>query len=173
MDVAAQEITKLAKRILPDRPFHLSVSPTGRYPVPPGLWPNTSPLQYTTFVSDADRGILLARPYFDIQQEPPKPPSGAASSSGNPAGASGKGETKKPVTKMSFKDYQEQKNRKRLSGSPTDTPNRTKTETKNEVKAEVKAEVKTEKKPIKSEGAMASYVDRQHLPPKPDFSSDR
>ncbi|ERS95035.1 hypothetical protein HMPREF1624_08524 [Sporothrix schenckii ATCC 58251] len=110
MDVAAQEINKLVQRILPDRPYHLSVSATGRYPVPPGLWPNTSPLQYTTFVSEADRGILLTRPYFDIQLETEDDPNntknkrGKATSStstalpgGSPAGAGNKGETKKPT----------------------------------------------------------------------------
>lgn len=169
MDVAAQEITKLVQRILPERPHHLSVSATGRYPVPPGLWPNTSPLQYTTFVSEADRGVLLTRPYFDIQLEPEEDPNNknkrgkvtsstdAASSGGNPLGASSKGETKRPVTKMSFKDYQQSKNQKKIPGLPADTPGTT----------------KPDAKPSKSEGTMASFVDRQHLPPKADFNGDR
>ncbi|KIH94980.1 hypothetical protein SPBR_03848 [Sporothrix brasiliensis 5110] len=170
MDVAAQEINKLVQRILPDRPYHLSVSATGRYPVPPGLWPNTSPLQYTTFVSEADRGILLTRPYFDIQLETEDDPNntknkrGKATSStnialpgGSPAGAGNKSETKKPVTKMSFKDYQQSKNQKKLPGSPTNTPATT---------------TKPDTNLRKSEGAMASYVDRQHLPPKPEYNGD-
>ena len=168
MDVAAQEITELVQRILPERPHHLSISATSRYPVPPGLWPNTSPLQYTTYVSEADRGILLTRPYFDMQVEPEEEVNSkikrnrglssadAASPAGMPAGVTSKSEIKKPVTKMSLKDYQQSKNQKKNTTSPQDTLTTSKPETKSS----------------KGGGTMAS-VDRQHLPPKPNFSSDR
>lgn len=167
MDVAAQEITDLVQRILPERPHHLCISATSRYPVPPGLWPNSSPLQYTTYVSEADRGILLTRPYFDIQLEEGrktnseirnKPPSSAdaALPSGSLAGASSKGDAKKPVTKMSLKDYQQIKNQKRTTGTPQDTSSKPTPNTN----------------PSESGGIIASD-DRQHLPPKPDFHGER
>ncbi|CAK7264970.1 hypothetical protein SEPCBS119000_001264 [Sporothrix epigloea] len=165
MDVAAQEITDLVQRILPERPHHLCISATSRYPVPPSLWPSTSPLQYTTYVSEADRGILFTRPYFDIQLEEAtssKRNSGWALSSadaalpaGIPAGANSKSEAKKPVTRLSFKDYQQNKIQKKSSATPLDPPSTPAINTN----------------PSRSEPNMAS-VDRQHLPQKYDLNGD-
>ncbi|KAK0626155.1 hypothetical protein B0T14DRAFT_421544 [Immersiella caudata] len=110
MDGAAKSIDIVAKRILPERPHHLSLSLAYKFPKPDGFWFTgaSSPLQYLTFVSDADRGILITRPSYDICEEP----------EGAPAPMQvkllAKGEVKK---KLSIKDYQKKKNN---SASPTD-----------------------------------------------------
>lgn len=112
MDLAAQRVHSLAQRILPDRPHHLALLPDGRYPVPPDFWQHHSHLQYSTFLSDTDRGILLTRPYYEIiREEPDQLPR-------SPATAASKPEAKKVVNKMSFKDYQNSK--KKPSSSPSD-----------------------------------------------------
>jgi hypothetical protein len=110
MDGAAKSIDIVAKRILPERPHHLALSLAYKFPKPDGFWFTgaSSPLQYLTFVSDADRGILITRPSYDICEEP----------EGAPAPMQvkllAKGEVKK---KLSIKDYQKKKNN---SASPTD-----------------------------------------------------
>lgn len=73
METAAERIRSAVKNILPERPHHLALSLETKYPVPPNFWHHQSPLQYSTFLSDADRGILLTRPYFDICDEPVVP----------------------------------------------------------------------------------------------------
>ncbi|EPE07463.1 hypothetical protein F503_08114 [Ophiostoma piceae UAMH 11346] len=165
MDVAAEEIKKLVQRVLPDRPHHLSISATARYPVGPGLWPKNSPLQYTTFVSEVDRGLLFTRPYFDIQlddndegtaknNKSTHHSTDAAAAGGTPAATGSKGESKKPLTKMSFKDYQQSKQLKLSSQTPDS------------------GAARSAAKPSKSSDNMAS-VERQRLPPKPEFIGDR
>ncbi|KAK5660851.1 hypothetical protein OQA88_12222 [Cercophora sp. LCS_1] len=102
MDGAAKSIDKVAQRILPAHPHHLSLSLDRRYPKPSGFWfeGKSQALQYMTFVSDADRGILIARPSYDIcEEEKPAAPM--------PVKELAKGEVKK---KLSIKDYQKKKN---------------------------------------------------------------
>lgn len=70
METAAERIRSAVKNILPERPHHLALSLESKYPVPTDFWHHQSPLQYSTFLSDADRGVLLTRPYFDICDEP-------------------------------------------------------------------------------------------------------
>lgn len=108
MEAAADRIRSVVKNLLPERPHHLSLYPNRKYPVPPNFWQHQSPLQYSTFLSDADRGVLLTRPYFDICDEP------------DPEAATPKGPVrtgpKKTMNKMSFKDYKRQK--EKASTSP-------------------------------------------------------
>lgn len=61
-------------------------------------------------MSDADRGVLLTRPYFDICDEPDQSPAKPS-----PAVRTG---LKKTLNKMSFKDYKRQK--EKVSTSPTE-----------------------------------------------------
>ncbi|PSR83120.1 hypothetical protein BD289DRAFT_291388 [Coniella lustricola] len=96
MEATADRIRSVVKTILPERPHHLSLYPDHKYPVPPDYWHHQSPLQYSTYLSDADRGVLLTRPYFDIYDEP---------TTNTPAPAP----APKKMTKMSFKDYQKAK----------------------------------------------------------------
>lgn len=69
MEVAAERIRSV-KKLLPERPHHLALSLGRKYPRPDDFWLHQSPLQYSTFLSDADRGLLLTRPYYDICDEP-------------------------------------------------------------------------------------------------------
>lgn len=109
MEEAADRIRSVVKNLLPERPHHLSLYPDRKYKVPPNFWQHQSPLQYSTFISDADRGILLTRPYFDICDEPePESTSSGAVRNG----------PKKTLNKMSFKDYKKQK--EKASTSPTE-----------------------------------------------------
>lgn len=110
MEAAAERIRSVVKNLLPERPHHLSLFPDRKYPVPPNFWQHQSPLQYTTFLSDAGRGVLLTRPYFDICDEPD--PDTASS---KPPVRNG---PKKTVNKMSFLDYKKQK--EKASTSPTE-----------------------------------------------------
>lgn len=100
METTADRIRSVVKNILPERPHHLSLYPDRKYPVPPNYWQHQSPLQYSTFISDADRGILLTRPYFDICDEP-EPSPAIPQTTSRPA--------LKKLNKMSFKDYQKAK----------------------------------------------------------------
>ncbi|KAK3946298.1 hypothetical protein QBC46DRAFT_3773 [Diplogelasinospora grovesii] len=112
MDGAAKSADKVAKRMLPESPHHLSLSLTRRYPAPSGFWFTglSGPLQYITYLSDADRGVLLTRPSYEICicDEPEPAPLQTA------ARVLAKGDVVKK--KLSIKDYQ---NRKK-SVSPTD-----------------------------------------------------
>lgn len=110
METSADRIRSVVKNLLPERPHHLSLYPDRKYPVPPNYWHHQSPLQYSTFVSDADRGVLLTRPYFDICDEPDPNPV-----TSQPAARTG---PKKTLNKMSFKDYKKQK--EKASTSPTE-----------------------------------------------------
>ncbi|CAN8103840.1 unnamed protein product [Discula destructiva] len=110
MEAAADRIRSVVKNLLPERPHHLSLYPDRKYPVPPNFWQHQSPLQYSTFLSDADRGVLLTRPYFDICDElDPEAPTSRAPIRIGP---------KKTMNKMSFKDYKRQK--EKASMSPTE-----------------------------------------------------
>ena len=89
MEAVAKTVEVLSKRLLPEKPHTLSFHPDWRYRPPPEHdkdhpdasrgarrrfeeWHNTR-LQYLTFLSEADRGTLLTRPYYDMREEPPKP----------------------------------------------------------------------------------------------------
>ncbi|GAB1313058.1 hypothetical protein MFIFM68171_03268 [Madurella fahalii] len=98
MDGAAKNADKVAQRILPDRPHHLSLSLDRRFPKPEGWWFSgaSGPLQYMTYISDAQRGVLLTRAVFNICEEPPQ----------MAAKVLAKGEVKK---KLSLMDYQNKK----------------------------------------------------------------
>ncbi len=123
MDSAAKKVNRLIEHVIPAQPHHLSLSHANRYPAPTDFWQHNSRLQYTTYVSGADRGVLLTRPAFDIQEEAAADDMAASSSSssfGGRADAAAAATAKKAVTKMSFKDYQQSKQRK-LSDSPPDS----------------------------------------------------
>jgi len=109
MDGAADKVNKLVAGILPSQPHHLSISATQRYPAPTEFWQHNSPLQYTTYVAAGDRGVLLTRASYDIHEE--VEPDAAPPT---------RSDSKKPVNKMSFKDYQQSKHRK-FSESPPDS----------------------------------------------------
>lgn len=102
----AKRARLVAERVLPGRPHHLTLNPNRKYAPPAGFWftGTSSRLQYLTNLSDADRGMLLTVPYFEIMDEPEV---------ANPVKAVQKGEAKK---KMSMKDYKARKK----SASPTD-----------------------------------------------------
>ncbi|TQN70894.1 hypothetical protein CSHISOI_04539 [Colletotrichum shisoi] len=115
MEAAAKKVQLLAQRILPDRPHHLSVSPEQRFRVPPDhsklfeefKYPR---LQYMTLLSDADRGMLLTRPYYDMREEPPNLTAAKDSNAKM---------EKKSVTKLSLSDYKSKQ--KKVSDSPPDS----------------------------------------------------
>ncbi|KAF4987315.1 hypothetical protein FGRMN_10440 [Fusarium graminum] len=114
MEAAAKTVQQLTKRILPEKPHHLSYSADWRYHVPanesrqkhPEEWDNPR-LQYSTLVSEADRGVLLTRSYYDMRVEPPKPVP-------REVGVLAKGGEKK---KLSLSDYKN----KKTSGVTSDT----------------------------------------------------
>ncbi|KAF4441931.1 hypothetical protein F53441_11891 [Fusarium austroafricanum] len=114
MEAAAKTVQQLTQRILPEKPHHLSYSPDWRYHIPANEsrqkhleeWDNTR-LQYSTLVSEADRGVLLTRPYYDMRVEPPKPVP-------RDVGILAKGGEKK---KLSLSDYKN----KKTSGVTSDT----------------------------------------------------
>jgi hypothetical protein len=110
MDGVVKRLSTIAHNCLPDQPHHLALSPTQRYPISIDTWPLPSRLQYSTFLSDADRGLLLTRPYYDICED------------SNPSAVTAatlalSSDNKRTLTKMSFKDYQKQK---KVSPSPLD-----------------------------------------------------
>ncbi|KAI0131240.1 hypothetical protein F4814DRAFT_405337 [Daldinia grandis] len=108
MEEVTKHIETLVKDVLPFKAHYLSLDTTRRYR------PHADdkrleeqdirPLQYTTFVSDAERGVLLTRAYFDVREEPLNPVS--ATDTPTPR----RTDPSKPKTKLSLKDY---KNRKK------------------------------------------------------------
>lgn len=112
MEETADRIRSVVKNLLPERPHHLSLYLDRKYSVPPNFWQHQSPLQYSTFISDADRGVLLTRPYFDICDEP-EPESTLGAVRNGP---------KKSVNKMSFKDYKKQKEKASISPTENGVP---------------------------------------------------
>jgi len=113
MDGAATQVDQLAQHLLPAQPHHLALSLTERYPPTTDFRRTHSRLQYTTFVSGADRGVLLTRAYYEILEEPD-------TLAPTPADAASRPDVKKAVTKVSFKDYRQNK-QKKVSESPPDT----------------------------------------------------
>ncbi|KAF6820033.1 hypothetical protein CSOJ01_01101 [Colletotrichum sojae] len=115
MEAAAKKVQLLAQRILPDRPHHLSVSPDQRFRVPPDHSKifeefKHQRLQYMTLLSDADRGMLLTRPYYDMREEPPNPTMVKEPNTKM---------EKKSVTKLSLSDYKNKQ--KKTVESPPDS----------------------------------------------------
>ncbi|KAK3683713.1 hypothetical protein B0T22DRAFT_257602 [Podospora appendiculata] len=161
MDGAAKSITKVAQRILPDRPHHLSATVSSRYPEPSGFWftNRSGPLQYMTYLSDAHRGVLMTRPSYDIYVETDSAPVPM------PAKLLARGEVKK----MSIKDYQ---NRKK-SVSPADNDLAVKTDARSNganVSKAAKENGKTEEPRLKEklERRQDSRPDR----PRPELNGD-
>lgn len=114
MEAAAKTINLLSQRVLPDEPHQLAYHPDwryrpqdDRYPDKPEEWHNTR-LQYMTFLSDAERGVLLTRSYDDMREEPPKPVLKEVSTLA-------KGGEKK---KLSLSDYKNKKTAGPTAGSP-------------------------------------------------------
>jgi hypothetical protein len=105
MEQQAKRIDHICQKYLPESPYHLSESASRRYPVALTFWYEgpSSRLQYMTFISDADRGLLLTRASFDIGLDP------STSSQPNSLNGTPQRESKKAVNKMSFKDYQRMK----------------------------------------------------------------
>ncbi|SPO05757.1 uncharacterized protein DNG_08444 [Cephalotrichum gorgonifer] len=114
MEAAAKQVKLLTQRILPDRPHQLSYSPDSRYRVgSEAKGPEEQihrRLQYMTFISDGDRGVLLTRSYYDMREEPPTP-------SAREAVAPSQSD-KKPATKMSLSDYKNKVKQKSQSPLP-------------------------------------------------------
>ncbi|PHH93182.1 hypothetical protein CDD83_10731 [Cordyceps sp. RAO-2017] len=122
MDAAAKTVESLSQHILPEKPHHLSFHSHWRYrPRPEEATPNSSSgtrfeewhntrLQYMTLVSQADRGTVLTRPYYDMREEPPKPVPREVS-----ALAKSGSEKKK---KLSLSDYKNKKTGAPPSASP-------------------------------------------------------
>jgi len=121
----AKKVRRVAERVLPGRPHHLTLNPNRKYAPPSGFWftGQSSRLQYLTNLSDADRGMLLTVPFFEIMDEP---------ETANPVKAVLQGEAKK---KMSMKDYKARKK----SLSPTDNDATAKADTKQAVPVDVSA----------------------------------
>ncbi|KAG6015776.1 hypothetical protein E4U43_004797 [Claviceps pusilla] len=124
MEAAAKTVEVLSKRILPEKPHHLSFSSTWRHRPDPEddetaesrvakrrfeEWHNPR-LQYLTLLSEADRGTLLTRSYYDMREEPlkPVPREVTALSKGS------SGEKKK----LSLSDYKNKKTGLVASASP-------------------------------------------------------
>ncbi|KAG5922753.1 hypothetical protein E4U42_005355 [Claviceps africana] len=127
MEAAAKTVEVLSKRILPEKPHHLSFSPTWRHRPHPEEdetaesrvakrrceeW-SINRLQYLTLLSEADRGTLLTRSYYDMREEPAKLPPREMSSLPKNIGT---GEKKK----LSLSDYKSKKTALVASASPSD-----------------------------------------------------
>ncbi|GAB0134997.1 adenylate cyclase A [Epichloe bromicola] len=126
MEAAAKTVEVLSKRILPEKPHQLSFSSTWRHrPLPEDdddvaesrgakrrleEWHNTR-LQYLTFLSEADRGTLLTRSYYDMRQEPSKPVPREVT-------ALSKGAATAEKKKLSLSDYKNKKTGIVASASP-------------------------------------------------------
>lgn len=139
MEGAEKNADRLAKRILPQRPHHLTLSLTDKYPEPAGFWytGKSHRLQYTTYLSDCDRGILITRPSYDICEEPASAPSAMPPKPPLP-----NGEAKK---KLSLKDYQKWRKQ-----SPQDPPATPKADAKPEAKGDTKVNSTVERSaPVK------------------------
>ena len=116
MEAAAETVKQLTRTILPERPHQLAQSPDWKCRYPPDEpakrpeeWHDTR-LQYMTFLSDADRGVLFTRNYYDFRPEPTKHATKEAS-------ALAKGSATKKT--LSLSDY---KNKKTTGVSPSDPP---------------------------------------------------
>lgn len=114
MEAAAKTVHLLTQRILPEKPHHLSYSTDWKCRPPHDdnakhfeEWDNPR-LQYMTFVSEADRGLLLTRPYYDMRVEPSKPVPREVNALAKPSGEK---------KKLSLSDYKN----KKTTVPPSDT----------------------------------------------------
>lgn len=112
MDAAAKSVRALTRDAFPSTPYHLSHRPEKKYRLPPDHrrfeeW-YTTDLQYLTFLSDVDRGVLLTRPEYDMREDP-KP------TAREPDAALKPGPDKK---KMTLSDYKHKKTTGHRSASP-------------------------------------------------------
>ncbi|KAJ2896342.1 hypothetical protein MKZ38_005606 [Zalerion maritima] len=109
MEAAEKNIKILAEKVLPQRPHQLNLSMTRRYRVPQHSEEyeeqKIRPLQYMTFVSEADRGVLYTRAYYDVREEDAPVATPKSSLLAAP----------EPKKKLSLKDY---KNKKNAQASP-------------------------------------------------------
>lgn len=164
MDGAAKNAHKVAQQILPERPHHLSLSFDRRFPNPDGFW-FTGPsgaLQYMTYISAAQRGILMTRASFEICDElPPQ----------MPAKVLAKGEVKK---KLSLMDYQNRK----TSASPIEVGGSVKPETKTNGTVHAKPQPakdiikKEDVKPAEKSNGMRQWDTRPEKP-RPETNGER
>lgn len=160
METTADRIRSVVKSILPERPHHLSLHSDRKYRVQPNFW-QQPPLQYSTFLSDADRGVLLTRPYFDICEEPePSPATSQPTSRPVP----------KKLNKMSFKDYQKAK---KTSTSPTENGILGKLEDKKHTSTGVKLEKDIMRKEPDRTRETASHRDNKTHEPRANGEPDR
>ncbi|KAI1506301.1 hypothetical protein F5X99DRAFT_129969 [Biscogniauxia marginata] len=135
MEEATKSIESLAKHILPVKAHYLSLSATRRYKPHPDEKrldeQDIRPLQYSTFLSDADRGVLLTRAYFDVREDQI-----TTNNATNPTPL--RVDPSKPKKKVSLKDY---KNRKIEGESPSKPdPQPSKLGTVKEIEKEKKIE---------------------------------
>ncbi|KAH8878837.1 hypothetical protein GQ53DRAFT_80534 [Thozetella sp. PMI_491] len=72
MDIAAVNADKMARRILPGRPHILTLTLDRTFPNPKGFWftAGSAPIQYMTYLSDAQRGILHTRAAYEMLEDP-------------------------------------------------------------------------------------------------------
>ncbi|KAK1761178.1 hypothetical protein QBC47DRAFT_23393 [Echria macrotheca] len=155
MDGAVESrLDKVVQHVLPARPHHLALSLDRRFPRPAGYWFTdlSAPLQFLTYTSDADRGILITRPSYDICEDA----GGAAVPM--PIKVLAKGEVKK---KLSIKDYQKKKN---SSASPTENDSSVKV---NGTTNHLKAPKEEPKKPIGKPEPVAEINKETPRPDKP------
>lgn len=115
MEAAAETVRQLSRTILPERPHHLAQSPDWRSRCHPDdtsrryeEW-HDSRLQYMTFLTEADRGTLFTRGYYDIRQEPPRPVSKDVNALARGA---------PPKKTLSLSDYKNKKTATPASASP-------------------------------------------------------
>lgn len=164
MDGAAKNAQKVAQQILPERPHHLSLSFDRRFPNPDGFWftgPSAA-LQYMTYISAAQRGILMTRAAFEICEELPPP---------MPIKVLAKGEAKK---KLSLMDYHNRK----TSASPIENGSSAKAETKTNGTVHAKPPLakdiikKEEVKPVEKLNGMRQWDTRPEKP-RPETNGER
>jgi hypothetical protein len=76
MDGAENDADIVAKHILPEPPHHLSLYFDRRFPKPDDWWFRgaSGALQYMTYISAGERGLLTTRAAFETCEEPPPPP---------------------------------------------------------------------------------------------------
>ncbi|EFQ30041.1 hypothetical protein CGRA01v4_01073 [Colletotrichum graminicola] len=161
MEAAAKKVQLLAQRILPDRPHHLSVSPDQRFRVPPDHIKSFEEfkhprLQYMTLLSDADRGMLLTRPYYDMREEPPNPTAHKESNTKM---------EKKAVTKLSLSDYKNKQ--KKAADSPPESRTTPKPDTSRKEKEATDGRIEREPKKMdayRSRDSEASKDLKAHRP---------
>jgi hypothetical protein len=76
MDGAENDANIVAKHILPEPPHHLSLYFDRRFPKPDDWWFRgaSGALQYMTYISAGERGLLTTRAAFTWDEPPPPPP---------------------------------------------------------------------------------------------------